>query len=348
MALLRTLHAWTGAILSLILIVVGLSGGVLVFRKDIIRLATPEARETAMLTPQAIGAVLEAVERSHPGAARTFVASGPDFGLHQVYRTDGSSLLSQRGDEVASGAVEATEALLDLHKELLAGETGRLVVGLSGIAAVLLVLSGLGIWAPTWRTFRARLWPRSIRRGDLVSTHRNLGVLFAIPIVLFCATGAVIVFSGITGKVLARVLPAAVAAPKVSGAGVGDIDWPRALAAAQTRAPDGRLSLVFWPAWPGAPAVVRLAQPGDWRGADHAIVLIDPATSGVLFAADQESVSLGAGVQSAFDPLHAASIGGRPYDLLALVSSLALTGLGVLGLWSFLIKPRRRRERPVP
>lgn len=347
MGVLRTLHAWSGAALSLVLILIGLSGAVLVLREDIIRLAVPEAREAPVRTPQALGAVLESVERRHPGTARAFIASGPDYGLHRVYRSDGAENLSQRGEEVRSGVMDATGALADFHQDLFAGEAGHMLVGVSGIAAVILALTGLVIWAPAWRSFRVRLWPTSGRRSELVSVHRNLGVLFAVPVILFCGTGAAIVFGEISGKVLSRALPQATApAHSIPPAGVGDIDWPRALAAAQARFPDGDVRLVYWPGWPGGPATVRLAQPGEWLEPDQAVVLIDPATSDVLFSADREGMPAGMVVQRAFDPIHAATVGGRLYDALAALSGLALAGLGGLGLWSFVIKPRRRAGKP--
>lgn len=347
LGLLRTLHAWSGAVLSVVLIIVGLSGAILVLRQDIVRLTVPEARAPADLSPQTVGAILEAQERRHPGALRAFVASGS--GLHHLYHADGSSLLSQGGEEVRSSAVEATEALVRLHQDLFAGQAGDRLVGFSGIAAVILVLTGLVVWAPAWRSFRLRVWPAVARRSEMVSVHRNIGVLFAVPIVFFCATGAAIAFGETTGKVLARALPQVTAPPPaIPPAGTGDIDWPRALAQAQARFPDAELALVYWPGWPGGPATVRFAQPGEWLGADQAVVLIDPATSGVLFAADRESAPLGAVVRGAFDPLHAAAVGGRLYDVVAFLSGLTLAALGVLGLWSFLIKPRRRVRKVTP
>ena len=44
MGVLRTVHAWAGAILSLLLLVLGLTGTLLVFEDDWLRLTVPEAR----------------------------------------------------------------------------------------------------------------------------------------------------------------------------------------------------------------------------------------------------------------------------------------------------------------
>ena len=44
-------------------------------------------------------------------------------------------------------------------------------------------------------------------------------------------------------------------------------------------------------------------------------------------------------------PIHAASMGGRLYDLVVFLGGLALAALGGLGLWSFLIQQRRNWAR---
>lgn len=338
MALLRTVHAWTGAILSLLLVVIGLSGAVLVFREDAVRLAAPVAS-----SPETLGGALEAIERNHPGAARILLAASNGSSPHRLYRADGAGYVTQAGEDFQPGAGRWIDVVAGLHRNLLVGPTGRLVVGLAGVAAVLLILSGLVVWAPAWRAFRLRLWPASAQRRDLVSTHRDLGALMALPLFLFCATGVTASFSEQTGKVLAKALPqVSVPPPPELQAGPGDIDWPRTLAAVHARFPDGAVRMIQWPGEPGAPAVIRLSQPGEWASSDFALVLVDPGTSRILFAGPSESVPRGASVQASLDALHAAAVGGRAYDALAVLSGLTLAALGVLGLWSFLIKPRRR------
>ncbi|WP_374570007.1 PepSY domain-containing protein [Phenylobacterium sp. J426] len=67
MAVLRTLHAWAGAFLALLLVVLGLSGSLLVLRDPWVKLTTPEARMSVEASPQALGAAVQALELGGAG-----------------------------------------------------------------------------------------------------------------------------------------------------------------------------------------------------------------------------------------------------------------------------------------
>jgi uncharacterized iron-regulated membrane protein len=134
------------------------------------------------------------------------------------------------------------------------------------------------------------------------------------------------------------------AAPPTPRAGEGDVDWPRALAAAQARFPEAQLRTISWPGWPGDVATVGLKRPGDWHPNGRTRVMIDPATGRILAVATADRIPFGMRVYNLFFPLHTVEVGGRPYQALALLSGLAMAGLGGFGLWSFLLKPRGRRS----
>ncbi|MGZ9101245.1 MAG: PepSY domain-containing protein, partial [Brevundimonas sp.] len=255
MGAIRTLHAWAGAILSLLLVVLGLTGSLLVFENDWIALKHPEARAGFAADPAALGAAAERLEADHPGL-RTVDFGGPQLGAHKLYLADeGLGLAAPDGATLDrwTGPARVEAFVFDLHHHLLAGETGEIVGGVAALAAVLLVLTGLVVWAPAWRATRLRVWPRSGRRGDLVSSHRNLGLISALPILIFCLTGAGMVFNDQARALLAPNAPEPPPPPVV---GTGEIDWPAALAAAQARFPDATLRMAGWPAGPGKPASI--------------------------------------------------------------------------------------------
>ena len=66
-----------------------------------------------------------------------------------------------------------------------------LVAGGAGLALALMILTGLIVWIPAWRATGWRVWPRSGARRELIGSHRNLGLIFAIPLVVFSLTGFV-------------------------------------------------------------------------------------------------------------------------------------------------------------
>ncbi|MBR7619396.1 PepSY domain-containing protein [Phenylobacterium sp. 20VBR1] len=346
MGLIRTLHAWAGAILALILVILGLTGSLLVLREDWVKLTVPEARMVVTPSPAVLGAAAEAVEGQ--GSPRSMMFAGPRLGVHRLtYKDDGMAYAAADGTIVArwKGSARLEQWVFEAHHRLLSGEGGETVVGVAGLAGAVLCLTGVIVWFPAWRSFAGKVWPRSLARRDLVSSHRDLGILMAIPVFVLCLTGGMIIFNDASKALLVRLAPGGVEAPKPPRAGQGNIDWPVALAAAQAAFPQATLRLASWPAKPGAPAAIRLKQPNEWHPNGRTLVYIDPATSTVIGTADAQAYGPGVRFQNAVYPIHAASVGGRLYELLVFLGGVALAALGGLGLWSFLIQQRRSWAR---
>src|SRR5690606_1156298 len=110
--------------------------------------------------------------------------------------------------------------------------------------------TGLIVWFPAWRSFAGRMWPRTSRRRDLLSAHRDLGIVFAAPVFVFCLTGGAIIFHDETKALLSAIFPHQAQEVFAPPPGVGDIDWPKALAAAQAAFPEGQLRMASFPAQP--------------------------------------------------------------------------------------------------
>lgn len=348
MGFLRLLHAWTGAVLAMILVIIGLTGALLVFRADFVRLTVPEARAQVPASPEALGKAADSLEHVLHGDLRYVVFASERLGVHQaMFTQDRYAYADQNGEVIAAwrGAGRPEAFVYELHHFLLLGEAGMKVVGWSGNVAVLLAIIGLIIWAPVWRAFSPKLWPTAPRRSELLRTHRNLGVVFALPAMLFCLTGSGLIFYQTTHSLLARIMPGPAPEEFFPPSDAGAIDWPTALAGAQAMFPEATIRAAVWPAGPWDAARVRLRQPGEWRADGATEVLIDPATSRVQGVINPRALGTGERVNAALLPLHTAAVGGRLYDAAAFLSGLALAALGFFGLWSFLLKPRRRRAR---
>lgn len=342
MGAIRTLHAWAGTALAVLAVVFGLTGSALVFEDDWIRATVPAARADADLDPARLGGALDRLEAAEPDLT-SVVLPGGAVGVHRLYLPDeGFGYANADGTVVArwQGAARAETLIFDLHHELLAGHSGKLVAGGAGLALVLLILTGLIVWLPAWRATGWQIWPRSGSRRELIGSHRNLGLIFAIPLVVFSLTGAAIVFHGTTQALLGGAPK-----PPTPVVGTGDIDWAKALTAAQARFPDATLRMAILPSAPGKPATVRLKQPGEWHPNGRTTATIDPATSGVVATSDANALPTGIRAYNAFYPLHASSVGGWLYDVVTSLSGLAMAGLGVVGAWAFFVKQRNRTRR---
>lgn len=345
MGAIRTLHAWAGTALAVLAVVFGLTGSLLVFEDDWIRATVPAARADVDLDPARLGAALDRLEVTEPQLTSVVLAGGA-VGAHRLYLADEGFGYADAGGAVVDrwqGAARVETWIFDLHHELLAGHTGKLVSGGAGLALLVMILTGLIIWVPSWRASGWRIWPRSGARRELIGSHRNLGLIFALPLVVFSLTGAAMVFHG-----TAQALLGGAPKPPTPVVGSGDVNWTRALAAAQARFPQATLRMAIRPAAPGKPATIRMRQPGEWHPNGRTTVTIDPATSQVAATSEANALPVGIRAYNAFYPLHASSVGGWLYDALTALSGVAMAGLGGVGAWAFVIKPRHRFRRQVP
>jgi uncharacterized iron-regulated membrane protein len=348
MNLIRTLHAWTGALVSRLLIITGLTGGLLAFKTDFIRASFTEARTVVAETPQVLGAAANAAQARHGPHIQRIEFAGPDLGVHQLTLHGGYEYDAADGRPLAEWAGERRPEtfVYDLHHFLLMGDGGMKVVGFGGLIAGLLGLTGLIVWAPTLLAWRPRLWPRSTQRRDLIAAHRNIGALFLLPIVLFSLTGAGLIFFRTTQHLLSKAFPGQAEEQFLPPAYEGTTDWVKALAAAQAAVPNGRIRMAIFPPEGGDAAIVRMKTPDQWTPYGNTEVLIDPRSSTLMGV--QSPPPKWMRLYNGLYPLHTGKVGGWLYKGLTALSGLALAALGVFGLWSFLIKPRRRKRPTAP
>jgi uncharacterized iron-regulated membrane protein len=352
MRLIRLVHAWAGAIVSLVLIVLGLSGALLVWKDDYLRATIPEARQSVALDPGALAAIAQEAQADHPDSPpRSIVFASEDLGVHTLaLRDDAGAYLSGAGQTLArwTGTERFELWVFDLHHYLLAGETGMTVAGVSGIAAFLLSLTGLIIAWPALRLFGARLVPVGVKRRDLIGAHRDLGLMIALPILIATATGSMLVFNDLARPAFQALAPGP-PTPKPPVAGIGTVNWQRAMAEAKARFPDARIRIAIWPSAVGKPATIRLRQSGEWHTNGRTIVWIDPATSTVIGEVDAQASSPGDRAWNAVWPLHAAKVSDGPVaaravDALTSLTGLGLALLGAYGLWAFALKHSSKRR----
>lgn len=342
-AIIRTIHAWSGAALSLLLAILGLSGTLLVFRDDWLRTIFAPARDGLILEPANLAVVADAAEATFGDRLVSAVFGTPDMGLTRLYLTDGDAAwLGPDGAVLAqwSGNARPEAWLFDLHHHLLAGHAGEIVSGIAGLAAAALTVTGLVALWPARRAIGVKVWPGSSQRGALLSAHRNLGLMTALPLLVLCLTGAAMIFPDSAKALLSGFRPAPAVQARVIDATYSAPNWNAVFTAAQDRAPDAVIRIVRWPT-PDNPAIsLRLRQPAEWHPNGRTYVLADPATAQATLSADAQTQPTATRLYNALYPVHSAHLGrglpGRLYDLICALTGLALTTLGLIGVWAFL------------
>lgn len=210
-----------------------------------------------------------------------------------------------------------------LHRYLLAGAVGKILVGIAGLALLAAALSGMVLWWPkptlsaAWKAITVRhggSWPRFTFR-----LHRAAG-FFASPVLL------VLGFSGSYFNLPTWIVPAVNAVAPVTPASKivnlskdASIHVPpaRVLELAQATFPMGRISRISLPDKPHVPYEVRVRQPDELRHGNGATRMsIDSGDGAVLRVFDPERARRGDRFFSWLFPLHtgeAFGVGGRVF-----------------------------------
>jgi len=356
MRLLRVVHRWLGLLLALVVVVVASTGGLLLLRDPYYRLAyralarpvTPD--ETARRAE-----VLGIIESRWQGRGVRLVKF-PREGVNafHLWLADGREAFVDPRDASFIDEWHWSERLpafvFELHAHLLAEPNGTFVNGIAALFVVFMGLTGVVLWWPG----RRRAWrlrgavPRQTTPAALLRSHAATGVIALVPVLLFAATGAAIVFYDETARLITPLLDARPA--QVPDAHVPPMDaprrpWSEILDALGRTFPDGEA--VFY--YPGNPQNARLMfrkrLPGEWHPNGRSYVLIDPYTASVVQAIDARAQGAGTRLMHAVYPVHAARVGGTWMTVLAAVAAVALAWLAAGGVWVWAGRRARQAAR---
>lgn len=377
------LHRWVALAVGAWFALLGLSGSVLVWHGEIDRTLNPQwfdprpacaasalARPvTSAVIDTPVAAALAIHARHHdgkptqvmapaiPGAAYVVWTKTGDGGRlqHFVDVGCGRYLGYRAWGEVRLDRAHLVPALYELHRSILSGEMGHVIVGFVGLLLLATAITGLITAWPRHATRDA--WKRSltIKRGAAVrrwfyDLHRATGMWLALFLLLMSITGAYLCFPKQGRALVAVGLPmagpakattpvmtasktvdgaaAAVVAAAENDAGVAgrpdgrvadEAGTPDALVArAENLWADARWSRVQLPAKPGDGIEVRLLQADEIR--------MDTGDTRVKFDATGN-------VSEVRDPLHAPA-GDRLLSWLFPLHSGEALGLVGRGAWT--------------
>jgi uncharacterized iron-regulated membrane protein len=352
----RRAHLWLGLSLGLLFAVLGLTGSALVFYTGIDAALHPAIQ--AGRTDPAPGLNAPVWDRAlaigqvrwhDPGGKWTFEITGeggviparyyPAPGRHGArtmvwFSADGTRIIRA---EPWGGYLMSW--LYQLHMALVAGDVGGQVVGWSGMAMLLLLVSGVVAWWPRGRWRKALAFKRDaapIRR--LRDVHKLTGLWSMALMFVLVATGVLLALPAVT-QALFR--PAVIPAPKPVAGGTGRITIVRAFTIAHRALPDGRIVFVDVPSARDAPIRVRLQVPGDpHQRFPGSYVFIDQPSGRVLAVHDVRRAGTGTVLVSWIRTLHDGTIGGMTTRLLAVLLGFIPAILFATGFLHW----RRRRK----
>ncbi|MBT5032448.1 MAG: PepSY domain-containing protein [Proteobacteria bacterium] len=348
---LRSLHAWGGFVLALLILLVSITGSALVWKKEYLWLTEPVSRSVMEITPELATTVASAAEAQFGDEVLLLAFGYENLGLHKVFLPGSNyALLDNTGALVDQWYLNdrPEEWLYDLHHRLLLGNTGLMIVGIAALAMVLLVFVGLIVWWPARSAFNWRLWVAGWGRSNLLATHRNIGILTALPACVLLITGAMLSFPTQTEELLLEDYRRTEACSNLYTEELDELsgpehgDWLSAFSRAQASFPGGTIRSVRPPAI-SSYRLIGTQQAGDWNQSGLSLLYID-ADRGYM------DMRLNAGRLPAVEqlynlgsPLHTAKVDRLWYRITVFIFGVGLCVLSFLGLVSFTKKLRGQK-----
>ena len=168
------IHLWTGIGVGLYILVISVTGSILVYSGDLYRWATPpplaivpagsplsddQLKEAALLAYP--GYQVTRIVRFNSAKAATEISLVGDGGAK---RRLFNPYTGQDLRDSVSFRIRLVSGLVDLHYNLLAGATGRILNGVGAVFSLVLGLTGLVIW-----------WPGIAKWRRGLTLHRRVG-----------------------------------------------------------------------------------------------------------------------------------------------------------------------------
>lgn len=359
----RQVHLWMGLTLGALFALLGLTGSVLVFYPEIDALLHPESHVEATAAPNWARA-LATVRAAYPdkmgpwrfevtgtgGAIPARYYNPPETAGHAFapmlvwLSPDGARVLRRDfwGDTTMT-------FLYNLHHRLLIGKTGAVVLGIAGLAMLVLLVTGLIVWWPKGRLTKALRFKADappLRR--LRDQHKLAGLGGLVLLLVLTGTGVMLelpkesdaLLSPLTGPV--DTLPNPVS-ERLEGR---QIPVSLALAAARNTLPEARLAWIEVPGPGDGTFRMRMQQPGDpSHRFPHSFVWVDQYSGKVLAIYDRDRAGRLSRVNSWIHPLHDGSFAGLGTRLLTVLAGLVPLLLFWTGFAQWRRKPSTHRSR---
>ncbi|MGO4908353.1 PepSY-associated TM helix domain-containing protein [Pseudorhodobacter sp. W20_MBD10_FR17] len=341
----RHIHRWIGAVLASFLLIIALSGTALIWKDSYLRLVFPQPEhhfDANSVTQLALAAEAafgdENIILGRINERTNLMRLSLRDGRAAYLNADGAVL------EVWLPNVRIEDWLLDLHHRFLSGTRGLYLSGFIGIAALVSILFGVLAFWPARRAWRQGFRLRGTGRMHMLTSHRNSGIVLAAPLFILILSGVFLTFPTISRNALLWFHNPAHYG-ETFGDGVDDLEgnaestWGRAIARTLAVFPDAQITALTWPIG-GNERVIHIRTTGEWADAGNSSVQITVPDGYMDIRIDATQLPAGERTYNLLAALHTSQLGGRLYDIIQTVLGLGAAWLALLGLVSFIRKPR--------
>lgn len=328
-----TLHRWLGLFVGLILAIVGITGSLLVFRKEwddwLVRWRFGTvAAATSPPDIQRLVATVKTTYANMPGAIPSYVsiptnpATPYTIGLQigETYRDVFVNPITGNvlGDRQWETSIVGR--LFDLHIQLLYGDTGTSVVGIAALLLFILSITGLFLW-PGWRNFMGgfKIKFKAHPKRTNFDIHKVTGIITISFLAIVAVTGFCWNFSTQTEPII-YALTSSLPPPEPASkpiAGKPALPLNTLLQAANIALPGTRTAFISIPDRPtSAWMSIQLFPTESVDAVRKTRVYLDRYSGEVLYLKDARKASLGDRLLDWFHPLHYGTFWGLPSRVL--------------------------------
>lgn len=353
-----SVHRWASIAVAIFWLLQAISGMLIVFHWEIDDLTVPGAhrpsdfaaieRTVAAVAPPGSGAEIGSMWTTGGKADRydLFVASDDPTQARTV-RIDGAgNILRERLDTVQWGQGAWRGKLVGFHHNLLGGDIGSWIVGLSGLVLLSNIIGGVVLAWPRRRAWRQALAVPSRKGGKparFYGWHRTLGLWVAIPAFLLVLAGTMMVFSNAVSGVVKPEPNSIDARPWPAGASLATsrVGLPQAVATTLARYPGGEVSGISFPSADNSLWQVRVRQPVELaKTYGQTVVYVDAVGGGIVADFDGMKVTAGRGLMNALFAIHVGEAAGTVGRILVLLIGAWLVTMVVVGIRLWLARRR--------
>jgi uncharacterized iron-regulated membrane protein len=337
---LLVFHRWLALVIGVLLILIAVSGAGTVFEGRISETTVVHVAPGGQALSLDVLAARALTAAGGGQIAAISLGRAPDqaFGIEVVRDTlDNELMVNPYTGAVLGPAPPPTKLMLaatrlhQFHTSLLAGGTGRLVVGFVTIGALILVLSGLFLW---WREKLWRIhWSASWKRVAF-DLHHTFGAAAGIILLIITGTGVWIGFPNQVNPLVLSLNRTAMptgqpkAPPPDSGA--TPVSFDSMVTSAHSVVPGAPVLLLLVP--PKGPVAVFLRYPEDHTPGGRSRVFLDRYRGTVLRATNTRTAERGTKLMNLERSLHTGDVFGGITQVIWFLASIILASQALTGI----------------
>ncbi len=177
------------------------------------------------------------------------------------------------------------------HVEILAGKSGRLIVGAGGLISLALSLSGALL---CWKSRAISLPKPSKARWTAFDLHRQVGIVGLIPTTILALTGVLLIFRPYLAPAIERItgpMPKDITADSRADQNQTGPTVDQICEKASRAYPDGWITRIYLPEGPKGSFAVRLRLPKDGNPHGNTAILFDRYDGAVLKESSSRSAN---------------------------------------------------------